>query len=90
MYKWIFNNLKSLDLQTELVEACGWDEELANSYLERVGEGLHPDFGLDITAQVRSILSGIASPEAIEIIVKIIEREASDALKELMEPKIYN
>ena len=89
MYKWIFSNLQSLDLQTELIEACGWDEELADTYLEKVSNGLHPEFGLDIPRQVRSILSD--APDAVvEVIVKIVDREASEALKELMEPKVYN
>lgn len=90
MYKWIFNNLKSLELQTKLLEACGWDEELMETYVSLVGEGLDPSKGSDIVLQAKNILAPVASEEVVEVMIEIIEKEAVETFKEILSPELLN
>ena len=89
MYRWIFDNLKSLDLQTQLLEACGWDEDEVEMYVTMVGDGLNHATGTDIIVQVKQILID-APADVTDIIVKIVEREAIDAFHEMMNPDLLN
>ena len=89
MYNWIFDNLRSLDLQTQLLEACGWDEDLMGEYTSLVGEGLDHRKGSDIIEQVKEILVH-APDDVVKVIIKIVEKEAIDAFREMMNPEVLN
>ena len=89
MYNWIFDNLRSLDLQTQLLEACGWDEDLMEEYTSLVGEGLDHTKGSDILAQVKILLAD-APAEVVDVILTIVEKEAIDAFREMINPEVLN
>ena len=81
----LFHNLKSFNLQTELLEACDWDEDKLEKTIQKITKVLDhlslPDVPCDFSFFKEKVLVPAFQAEKIEenqikIIIKYIEHDA--------------
>ena len=86
MYDFLLSTLSSLNLQTELLEACDWDEALADDILAALSLAVKmsstPE---EIGRNIDFLLKGKANAKQIVIAKKIFNHEAQDIHKALKE-----
>ena len=86
-YDLIINNLKSVGLQTELLEACDWDEELLEaqmSIFSEVIKGFYfpKTFTWDMMkVSMRQALKNRIETNLVEIFITILENEKDNIIK---------
>lgn len=86
-YDLIINNLKSVGLQTMLLEACDWDEDLLESQMNIFSEiikGFYfpKNYTWDMMkASMRQALKNRIETNLIEIFISILENEKENIIK---------
>lgn len=84
-YSHLFHNLKSMHFQTELLEACGWDDQELSKVIEKVTFALDnlklPDIPCNFSFFIEKVLRPSLEDQKIdeiqlEIIIKYIEHDS--------------
>jgi hypothetical protein len=87
MFDHIFQQLNDLRVGTALLEACGWDEELAQASVFRL-QKVMMNFGggniEDLKQHVRNNMLS-SEPEIVEHLIEIIETQFPSAIDINME-----
>ena len=92
----ITQNFMHTILETELLEACGWDEEEADRLLLKVTEVLSTNLKVDgfnnesIVKLIRNKLAEDASEEQLLVLEKIVKTEIEKAISEIARTKWNN
>ena len=80
------SELYNISLQTEMLEACGWDEEILSKNIEKVSNFLkkfnpssHPDYA-QITSELEENLNILIGPALTSIIIKVIIHKKEEFL----------
>lgn len=86
-YDLIMNNLKGVGLQTMLLEACDWDEDLLKEQMEIFSETIKgfyfpANFTWDMMkVSIRQTLKNRLQTNLVEIFISILENEKDNIIK---------
>ena len=84
MYEFLFSALGGLSLQTELLEACEWDQDLADDILASLSLAVKmSESSDDVGRNIDFLLAEKATENQILITKKIFNHEAKTTFNEL-------
>ncbi len=84
MFELIFGSLKSLSLQTELLESCDWNQDLADYVLEAISKAVNnSETPEEVRGNIDKLLVEVVDKEQLRIAKKIFEHEAKMIFTEI-------
>jgi len=89
VYDLIYGHLKSLTLQTEMLEACDWDENILKENINKFSEYISGVFFPSnftwemIIESIRASLQNRIEINLIEIFIKVLESEKEAVIKHM-------
>ena len=84
MFELIFGSLKSLSLQTELLESCEWNQDLADYVLEAISTAVNnSETPEEVLSNIDKRLVGVVDKRQLKVAKKIFEHEAKMIFTEI-------